>query len=46
MTNQTLWAVAHRNPRKHADLTRDGLLVQWQVDEYGEAVLAVVKKAR
>jgi ribonuclease D len=44
LTNQTLWAVAHRNPRNRGDLTRDNLLAQWQVDEYGDALLAVVKE--
>jgi ribonuclease D len=44
LTNQTLWAVAHRNPRSRDDLIRDDLLAQWQVDEYGEALLAVVRK--
>jgi ribonuclease D len=42
-TNQTLWAVAHRNPRKRADLTDDGLLAPWQVDEYGNDLLAVLE---
>lgn len=43
LTNQTLWAIAHRNPGSHADLIRDGLLAPWQADEFGEALLAVLK---
>jgi ribonuclease D len=46
LTNQTLWTVAHRYPRTCADLTRAGLLAPWQVDEYGDDLLAVVRKAR
>jgi ribonuclease D len=46
LTNQTLWAVAHRNPRNHADLTRDDLLARWQADEFGRDLLAVVRSAR
>jgi ribonuclease D len=42
LTNQTLWAVAQRNPRKRADLTRGGLLARWQAEEFGEDLLAVV----
>jgi ribonuclease D len=44
LTNQLLWAVAHRNPRRPADLTRDGLLAPWQVQEFGDDLLAVVQK--
>ena len=46
LTNQTLWAVAHRNPRRHADLAGDGLLARWQVDEFGHDLLKVVRKGR
>jgi ribonuclease D len=46
LTNQTLWAVAHRNPRCHADLVGDGLLARWQVDEFGDDLLKVVRKRR
>ena len=46
LTNQTLWAVAHRNPRSHADLTRGSLLAPWQVDEFGDDLLAVIKGAQ
>jgi ribonuclease D len=43
LTNQSLWAVANRNPRSRADLTRDGLLARWQVDEFGNDLLAVIR---
>lgn len=46
LTNQILWAVAYRNPRSLADLTRDDLLARWQVDEFGKELLAVIKKKR
>ena len=46
LTNQTLWAVAYRNPRCHADLAGDGLLARWQVDEFGDDLLRVVRRAR
>ncbi len=42
LTNQTLWALAHRNPRRHSDLTRGGLLASWQAEEFGQDLLAVV----
>ncbi len=42
LTNQTLWAIAHRNPRCRADLTADGLLAPWQADEFGEEILQVL----
>jgi ribonuclease D len=43
VNNQTLWAVAHRNPRSRAELAADGLLARWQVDEFGDDVLAVIR---
>jgi ribonuclease D len=43
MTNQTLWAVAQRNPHSHGDLVSGDLLAPWQIDEYGDALLAVVR---
>ena len=46
LNNQTLWAVAHRNPHTRAELAADGLLARWQIDEFGDALLAVVKGAR
>jgi len=46
LTNQTLWAVAQRRPRSRAELAGGGLLAPWQVDEFGEEVLAVLKKAK
>jgi ribonuclease D len=46
LTNQTLWAVAHRNPRSCADLAGDDLLARWQVDEFGDDLLRVVRTRR
>ncbi|MEJ2734243.1 MAG: HRDC domain-containing protein [Anaerolineae bacterium] len=46
LTNQTLWAVAHRSPRNHADLADNGLLARWQVDEFGDDLLKVVRRGR
>ena len=43
LTNQILWAVAHRNPRTRADLAQDGLLARWQMDEFGDSLLAIVR---
>jgi ribonuclease D len=43
LTNQILWAVAHRNPRTRADLARDGVLARWQMDEFGDSLLAIVR---
>jgi ribonuclease D len=44
LTNQLLWAVAQRNPRKKQDLSGEGLLAGWQVDEFGDQLLSIVKK--
>jgi ribonuclease D len=44
LNNQSLWAVAAANPRSQADLADDGLLAPWQVDEFGNELLTVVKK--
>jgi ribonuclease D len=46
LTNQTLWAIAQRRPRSRTELAGAGLLAPWQVDEFGEEVLAVLKKAK
>lgn len=43
LNNQLLWSVAHRNPRQPADLAREGLLAAWQIDEFGDELLAVVR---
>jgi ribonuclease D len=43
LTNQTLWAVANANPRNREDLTRDGALARWQLEEYGHDLLDVVR---
>jgi ribonuclease D len=44
LTNHLLWAIAQRNPRSKQDLSDEGLLAHWQVDEFGDQVLSVVKK--
>jgi ribonuclease D len=46
LTNQSLWAVAQRNPRSRAELTHDDLLARWQVDEFGDELLGVIRKTR
>ena len=46
LTNQTLWAIAHRRPRSRAELAGDGLLAPWQIDEFGEEVLAVLRRVK
>jgi ribonuclease D len=46
LTNQTLRAVAQRNPRKLSDMSHDALLAPWQIDEFGNALLAVLEKER
>jgi ribonuclease D len=45
MTNQTLWAVAERNPRRIEHLTHSKALAHWQVDEYGRDLLRVIQRA-
>jgi ribonuclease D len=45
LTNHLLWAVAQRNPRRRQDLIGDGLLARWQADEFGEDLLAIVRRA-
>jgi ribonuclease D len=44
LTNQFLWAIAQRNPSRKQDLAGDGMLARWQVDEFGDELLAVVKR--
>ncbi len=46
LTNSTLWAVACRNPTCRTDLAEDNLLARWQVQEFGDAILGVVRKVR
>jgi ribonuclease D len=46
LTNQTLWGVAQRNPRRRADLSHGELLARWQVDEFGDDLLEVVRRVR
>ena len=43
LTNQMLWAVAQRNPRSRDELSGEGLLASWEVEEFGDQVLAVVR---
>ncbi len=45
LTNKILWAVACRNPQCRSDLTNDGLLARWQVDEFAGDLLEVVRNA-
>jgi ribonuclease D len=45
LTNRILWAVACRNPQCRSDLTNDGLLARWQVDEFAGDLLKVVREA-
>jgi ribonuclease D len=45
LTNHVLWAVAQRNPRNQRDLAQGELLARWQVDEFGDDLLAVVRRA-
>lgn len=44
LSNQLLWAIAQRNPRTTQDLSGDGLLARWQVEEFGDQLLAVVRR--
>ena len=46
LTNETLWAVACRNPGSRADLAGVENLARWQVDEYGEDLLSVIRQVR
>jgi superfamily II DNA helicase RecQ len=46
LTNQTLWGVAYRNPRRRTDLSHGDLLARWQVDEFGTDLLEVVRRLR
>lgn len=41
-TNQTLWALAHRKPHTRAELLQEGLLANWQIDEFGDELLALL----
>ena len=43
LTNQVLWAVAHRNPDTQAGLAHDELLAPWQVEEFGRELMAVLQ---
>jgi ribonuclease D len=44
LTNQALWMVVNRNPRSKADLARDNLLAPWQLEEFGNELLAVIRR--
>jgi ribonuclease D len=43
LNNHTLWAIAQQNPRTLAQLAENDLLAAWQIDEFGQAVLDVIK---
>ena len=45
LNNQALWAIALLNPHSRQELSGNGLLARWQVEEYGDELLAVVAKA-
>jgi ribonuclease D len=44
LTNHTLWAIAYQNPRGPSELSRGGLLAPWQVAEFGDDLLAVLRQ--
>ncbi|MFN2243581.1 MAG: HRDC domain-containing protein [Anaerolineae bacterium] len=46
LTNSTLWAVACRNPRRRDDLSGDDLLAPWQIHDFGDDLLAVIRRTR
>ncbi len=46
LTNEILWEVAERNPRQRADLQRGNLLAPWQLEEFGQDLLRVVRNQR
>jgi ribonuclease D len=46
LSNHVLWDVANRNPRNYEDLTDDNLLADWQVKEFGNDLLAVLRRVR
>jgi ribonuclease D len=45
-TNHALWSVACSNPRSRADLARNGALAPWQIEEFGDDLLKVVRDGR
>ena len=46
LTNNTLWAVACRNATCRAELSDNDVLARWQVNEFGDDLLAVMRKTR
>jgi ribonuclease D len=46
LSNQVLWAIAQRCPRTPTELAGGGLLARWQVDEFSEAILRVLRASR
>jgi ribonuclease D len=46
LTNNTLWAIACRNPTRLAELSEDDVLARWQVNEFGDDLLTVIRKTR
>jgi ribonuclease D len=45
LTNTVLWDVASQNPRCRADLGRIDALARWQAEEFGDALLKVIREA-
>ena len=46
LTNNTLWAVACQNATSRAELLADDILARWQVNEFGNDLLEVMRKTR
>ena len=46
LTNNTLWAIACQNPTCRAELSENDVLARWQVNEFGDDLLAVMRKKR
>ena len=46
LTNNALWAVACQNPTYRSDLSDNDMLARWQVNEFGDDLLAVLRKTK
>jgi ribonuclease D len=46
LTNQVLWAIAYLNPRSRVELGNENSLARWQVEEFGDDLLAVLREKR
>ena len=46
LTNNALWAVACQNPTSRSDLSDNDMLARWQVNEFGDDLLAVLRKTK